>query len=255
MSRASLTVRSAPKIRLPERFKEPCMFEKDEQITIKIPYSANPKPTAKWYKDGEEIKPTSSTYSVDLQSHYVTLRINNPTTNQAGTYKLVLDNPLGSDTCEINVQVTDVPGAPRFLIAENIRDESVSLSWKAPAYDGGSFITGYIIERLDLSDENPQWKRVSRTRLFHYSDEFLKPVSKYQYRITAENSQGFSLPCEPTAVLTTLESEYNKRRQKWVEDENGKRRRGVEGLNPSDYDKCVFDPWARNGRPSPADYR
>lgn len=56
-------------------------------------------------------------------------------------------------------------------------------------------------------------------------------------------------------MLTTLESELSKRRQKWTEDENGKRRRGIDGFAPSDYDKCVHDPWARNGRPNPADYR
>lgn len=256
MSYANLTIKSAPKIKLPERYQQTSIFEKDEAITIKIPYRADPKPTAKWYKDNEEIKPTSSTYSVELQSHFVTLRIPAPTTNQSGTYKLKLENPLGSDTCEFNVLITDVPGSPRFLVTESVKDESCSLSWKAPAYDGGSAITAYIVERLDLSTENPQWHKVSRTRLLHFTDEFLTSTHRYQFRITAENSQGASPPCEPTAVLTTLESDLLRRRKKWTEDENGKRRRGQEGQAPSDYDKCVSDPWARhpNG-PQPFDYK
>ena len=43
MSHANLTIRSAPRIKLPERFRQACVFEKDEPVTIKIPYSANPR--------------------------------------------------------------------------------------------------------------------------------------------------------------------------------------------------------------------
>ena len=259
MSRASLTVRSAPKIKLPERFKQPVLFDKEELIVVKIPYTANPLPSCKWFKNNEEINKSTaslstSPYEVELSAHYATIRIRNATSAHSGVYKLRLDNSLGADSCEFNIQIADVPGSPRFLVVENIQDESVTMSWKPPSSDGGSSITNYIVERLDLSDG--QWTRCSRTRLTHFTDEFLKPLSKYQYRVVAENSQGHSLPCEPTAVLTTLESEISKRRKKWLDfDENGKRRRGIEGQAPSDYDKCVHDPWARSGRPAPADYR
>jgi len=155
----------------------------------------------------------------------------------SGVYRLVLENPLGSDSCEVVINIADCPSAPRFLVTESVRDESVSLSWKVPTSDGGSHITGYLVERLDLSSPNPEWKRVSRTRGLHYTDEFLTSQHKYQFRIIAENSQGCSQPCEPTAVLTTLESEMSKRRQKWAEDENGKRRRGIDSYRPSDYDR------------------
>lgn len=191
MSRASLTVRSAPKIRVPVRFQQPSLFEKDEPISIKLPFTANPQPTAKWFKDGEEIRSGSMSYSTEISSHSVTLKFRSPTsTSQSGMYKLVLENPLGSDSCEVSIQIADVPTAPRFLVCESVRDESVSLSWKVPNSDGGSHITGYIIERLDLSDESPVWKRVSRTRGLHFTDEFLMSQQKYQYRIMAENSQG-----------------------------------------------------------------
>ncbi len=152
MSRASLTVKCAPKIRLPDRYKQPSTFEKDEPIALKIPFSGNPKPTARWFKDAEEIKPTtSSSYSVEMSEHSATLRFRCPTTpNMSGVYRLVLENPLGSDSCEVSVNIAGPPSSPRFLVTESVRDESVSLSWKAPSSDGGSHITGYIIERLDL---------------------------------------------------------------------------------------------------------
>lgn len=42
--------------------------------------------------------------------------------------------------------------------------------------------------------------------------------------------------------------------KKWIEDENGIRRRGKEGMIPQDYDKCVHNPWAR-GEPKPVEIK
>jgi hypothetical protein len=261
MCRGSLTVRSAPKIRLPERYKQPVVFEKDEQISIRIPYTANPKPTAKWYKGNDEItaQAASSAYSIELSTHYATLKLRQPTSSHSGVYKLKLSNALGVDSCEIQIQIADVPDAPRFLVVEAVRDESVSISWKAPLNDGGSSITNYIVERLDFSAtvNSGEWHKCSRTRQLHFTDEFLLSGQKYQYRVIAENSQGRSVPCEPTALLTTLESSIG-RRKRWPlgEDQNGKRRRGIEGQAPSDYDKCVYDWWSRPDYvPHPFDYK
>ena len=83
------------------------MFEKDEQISIKIPYSGNPQPTAVWLKDAEEVKPSAtSPYQVEVSNHFVTLKIDKPTTTQSGSYKLNLKNSLGADSCEIKIQIT-----------------------------------------------------------------------------------------------------------------------------------------------------
>lgn len=106
MSRANLNVRAAPKIKLPERYKTTVMFEKDEEITIKLPYTANPTPTAKWFKNNEEIKPNeSSPYKVEISNYNVTLKIKKASNSLSGTYQLTLSNPLGSDTCEIKIQI------------------------------------------------------------------------------------------------------------------------------------------------------
>jgi len=259
MSRASLIVQTAPKIKLPERYSTTVIFEKEENVMIKIPFTSNPLPTAKWYKDNEEIKATvSSNYQVEISNYCATLKINKPTKLQSGAYKLVLTNPFGSDSCEINIQIADVPEPPRFLVVESIRDDSVTISWKPPVSDGGSFITNYIIERLDIHQDitiDSTWTKCSSTRIHYYTDESLKSLSKYQYRVIAENLQGRSMPCEPTSVITTLELEMNIRRKRWVEDENGNRKRGKEGYAPLDYDKCVHDIWSRDEPPKPVDMK
>ncbi|CAF0846330.1 unnamed protein product [Brachionus calyciflorus] len=264
MSRANLTVKAAPKIKLPERYKTTVMFEKDEQVTIKIPFTGNPQPTATWFKGNDEIK-DSSNYTCEISHHYVTLKLNKPSNSQSGDYKLKLTNSLGTDTCEIKIIIADVPEPPRFLIVESVHDESVSISWKAPENDGGSQITNYIVERLDyaytikLNEQEVKpitelWTRCSMTKRTHFTDETVRSMHKYQYRVIAQNLQGRSQPCEPTQVITTPAPENSNRAKKWYEDETGKRRRGKDGFAPSDYDKCVHDLWSR-GQPEPADLK
>jgi hypothetical protein len=205
----------APKIKMPERYKTTVTFEKDEPISIKIPFVANPQPQAQLFKGNDEIKPSiTSGYEVEVSHHYVTIKIPKPDVNHSGNYKLNLSNSLGADQCQINIKILDKPDPPRFLVVENVKDESVSLSWKPPMNDGGSSITNYIVEKLDLnvtinSDQNklesniPSWIRCAITRVPYFTDETLLPVHKYQYRVIAENLQGRSGPCEPTSTITT----------------------------------------------------
>lgn len=64
--------------------------------------------------------------------------------------------------------LSDRPDPPRFPVCENIRDDSVVLSWKPPLNDGGSFITDYIIEKLEPPQQN--WVRCATTR---YLEQFI----------------------------------------------------------------------------------
>ena len=80
------------------------MFEKNELISLRIPFTGFPQPSAKWFKGGEEVKP-SEIYQMETSCHHVTLKINNSQRTHSGVYKLVLENPLGTDSCEINIQV------------------------------------------------------------------------------------------------------------------------------------------------------
>ncbi len=112
-----------------------------------------------------------------------------------------------------------MPEPPRFLVVENVRDESVTISWKAPVNDGGSPISSYIIEKMELSETirvestESAWSRCAITRMHHYTDETLLSEHKYQYRVIAQNLQGRSNPCEPTSVITTL----GKSKFMWLE--------------------------------------
>ena len=179
------------------------MFSKGDSITVKIPYTANPKPSDEWTKDGNSIDSDSS-YRLDLSENYATLSIKNADLNHTGVYELKLSNQLGSDSCKIRLQILDVPDAPKSVAPDEVSSESIRLVWEAPANDGGSEITAYFIERADVTASPiAVWQRSGLSHTTSYYVENLEEKHKYQFRVIAENAQGRSKPSEPSDVIST----------------------------------------------------
>ncbi len=95
----------------------------------------------------------------------------------------------------------DVPGAPRDPHIESVSDESVTLSWTAPEDDGGSYITNYLIEKLD--PDTGKWIKAATSRSPRCTVENLLPNKPYQFRIIAQNIHGSGQPSEPTKTVQT----------------------------------------------------
>ncbi|CAL1540886.1 unnamed protein product, partial [Lymnaea stagnalis] len=241
VSRAELEIRSPPKINVPPRFRDVCTFEKGENVTLKIPFTGNPKPTVKWVRDNEEIR--GSRFQPEVTDRHAILTIKDASKLDDGPYRLVLENELGSDSVVLKVQVNDRPDPPRFPVVENIRDDSVVLSWKPPLNDGGSFITEYVVERNEPPGD--KWVRVAATRFNFHNVAGLSPNKEYRFRVFADNFYGRSEACEPTAPIKTEEPEAI-RKKKQLEDEFGRRVRGkYNGPQINDYDKFYEDIWKK----------
>ncbi|XP_076471204.1 twitchin-like [Babylonia areolata] len=241
VSRAELEISSAPKINVPPRFKDVCTFEKGEHVTMKIPFTGNPKPSVKWIRDGEELR--GSRFHHEVTDRHALLTIKDASKEDDGPYRLTLENNLGSDTAVIKIQINDRPDPPRFPVMENIRDDSVVLSWKPPLNDGGSFITAYIVEKKEVPSGN--WLRVASTRFAFHNITGLSPGKEYLFRVKAENFYGVSDPCETTEPVKTEDAEEMKKK-KQLEDEQGRKVRGkYDGPKINDYDKFFENLWKK----------
>lgn len=91
------------------------------------------------------------------------------------------------------------PGAPEPI------DWSAShceLIWKEPASDGGSPITGYIIEKKDKY--SPLWEKAVETSSASPTGSVhgLIEGNEYQFRVIAVNKGGLSEPSEPSKTFT-----------------------------------------------------
>ena len=87
----------------------------------------------------------------------------------------------------VNVTPRAVPGAPVALTAVASNGQ-VSLSWTAPADNGGSAITSYVIERALVS--GGQWVRIDTTSALSYVSTGLVNGTAYSFRIVATNAAG-----------------------------------------------------------------
>jgi len=71
---------------------------------LKIPFTGNPKPTATWLKDGNEIT-SGGRYRIETGERHAILTIKGSDKMDDGPYRLSLENDLGTDSAVIKIQI------------------------------------------------------------------------------------------------------------------------------------------------------
>lgn len=91
----------------------------------------------------------------------------------------------------------DPPGPPGRPTCSDITENAVTVSWAEPETDGGSPVSGYIVERREMTGK---WIRVNKTPVLdvRYRVCGLFEGNSYEFRIFAENVAGVSDPSYPS---------------------------------------------------------
>ncbi|XP_034031401.1 titin-like, partial [Thalassophryne amazonica] len=92
----------------------------------------------------------------------------------------------------------DPPGKPEAIV---ITREHITLQWAKPQYDGGSTITGYVVEMQELPDS--RWMKANFTNVIEnqFTVTGLTGGHNYKFRVTARNGAGvWSTPSESTTI-------------------------------------------------------
>ncbi|XP_041650551.1 titin-like [Cheilinus undulatus] len=93
----------------------------------------------------------------------------------------------------------DPPGKPEAVV---ISRENVTLQWAKPKYDGGSTITGYVVEKRELPDG--RWMKANFTNVIEnqFKVTGLTGGEHYEFRVTAKNGAGvWSMPSESVTII------------------------------------------------------
>uniref|UniRef100_A0A8C3KNF6 Titin n=1 Tax=Calidris pygmaea TaxID=425635 RepID=A0A8C3KNF6_9CHAR len=170
-----------------------------DDLKIDVPFRGRPLPTVVWKKDGNPLKETTRV-NVQTSKTSTSLSIKEASNEDLGHYELHLSNTAGSTTASLTVVVLDRPGPPTDVNIDEVSADSVTLSWKPPAYDGGCHISNYIVEKRDTTTTT--WDVVSasvaRTSI---KVSRLTTGSEYQFRICAENRYGKSTYTNSPSVV------------------------------------------------------
>ncbi|CAB1423098.1 unnamed protein product [Pleuronectes platessa] len=101
--------------------------------------------------------------------------------------------------CYVARDPCDRPGKPDAVV---ITRENITLQWEKPKYDGGSTITGYVVEKKDLPDG--RWMKANFTNVIEnqFTVTGLTGGQSYEFRVTAKNGAGVWSP--PSEVVTII---------------------------------------------------
>lgn len=89
------------------------------------------------------------------------------------------------------------PSPPQNLRPTEVTSRSVTIQWEPPLSNGGSELTGYVVEkRLATVSASTKWTRVVTldTHCHQYCIDNLKDKSSYSFQVLSENAVGLSAP-------------------------------------------------------------
>jgi Ca2+-binding RTX toxin-like protein len=132
------------------------------------------------------------------------------TSGQSYTFRVVARNTIGdspqSDRSD-TVTLAAAPAAPRIGTASSGAaggNSTASIRWRDPQSDGGSPITGYLVQALPIAaDGSTQAPFVSSLLAGNATTyEFALPPGDYRFRIIAVNAMGESQPSADSNQVT-----------------------------------------------------
>lgn len=110
-----------------------------------------------------------------------------------------------NDSCRessftFDIDPAEKPDPPIQVEAHDPTSKSITVTWKAPDYDGGCPIQGYIVEKIEK--EGDRYERVTPSLIpgFSHVVTGLKEGMEYQFRVRAENAAGVSEPSRSTPL-------------------------------------------------------
>uniref|UniRef100_A0A671KDN5 Titin n=1 Tax=Sinocyclocheilus anshuiensis TaxID=1608454 RepID=A0A671KDN5_9TELE len=180
-----------------------CTPPTGSNLKIEIPLTGKPLPKVSLSKDGQVLKSTMR-FNSDVTTDSLIISLRESVASDAGRYDITASNSSGTTKSFVNIVVLDRPSPPVGPVEMcDVTEDSVSLKWLPPAYDGGSPITNYIVFKRETTTAN--WIEVS-SAVARCTIKIMKLINgvEYQFRIRAENRFGISDHIDSPTVTVSL---------------------------------------------------
>uniref|UniRef100_A0A671KGQ5 Titin n=1 Tax=Sinocyclocheilus anshuiensis TaxID=1608454 RepID=A0A671KGQ5_9TELE len=90
------------------------------------------------------------------------------------------------------IRVSQAPTPPENVTFTDVTKHTVRLAWTKPKHDGGSRVTGYVIEAQKKGTD--QWAHVTTVKSLDFTVKNLNENEEYIFRVMAVNNSGRSCP-------------------------------------------------------------
>ncbi|KAM9457376.1 myosin binding protein Ca isoform 2-T2 [Clarias gariepinus] len=183
------------------------------KLRLDVEITGEPAPTVCWKKGDTEIAATEGRVRVDSRKNLSSFVIEGAERSDEGPYNITVTNPAGEDKAEIIIKIVDVPDPPENVRCTGVGEDTASILWDSPKFDGGSLLKGYLMERKKVGSS--RWTKLNFD--IHESTEYeAKKMIEgvmYEMRVFAVNSIGVSqpsavskpfMPIAPTSEPTRL---------------------------------------------------
>ncbi|XP_021114073.1 myosin-binding protein C, slow-type isoform X2 [Heterocephalus glaber] len=174
------------------------------KLRLEIPVTGEPPPKALWSRADKAIMEGSGRIRAENYPDSSTLVIDVAERDDSGVYNINLKNEAGEAHASIKIKVVDIPDPPVAPNVTEVGDDWCVMNWEAPAYDGGSPILGYFIERK--KKQSSRWMRLNFDLCKETTFEPKKMIEgvAYEVRIFAVNAIGISKPSMPSKPFVPL---------------------------------------------------
>uniref|UniRef100_A0A3P9BE99 Titin n=1 Tax=Maylandia zebra TaxID=106582 RepID=A0A3P9BE99_9CICH len=97
------------------------------------------------------------------------------------------------------IRASQTPSSPESIIPTDITKNSISLAWTKPKHDGGSRITGYVLEAQKKGTD--QWSHITTVKNMDFTVKNLNENEEYIFHVMAVNHSGRSIPKESKPIV------------------------------------------------------
>ncbi|XP_076853152.1 myosin light chain kinase, smooth muscle isoform X3 [Brachyhypopomus gauderio] len=171
-----------------------------------------------WIHNKKEVL-EDSRLSIETSSKSSSLVISEARPEDSGLYTLIVRDRRSVVQHVLTLSVIERPQPPSSRpVACVLAPDTVVLSWSGPCYDGGSAITGYLVEvQSQVPDQTGHWRELSahcQSTSLRVSSG-LQPGGQYRFRVRACNAVGISEPSEESQPIK-MDGKLHEERAEYV---------------------------------------
>ncbi|XP_045069381.1 myosin-binding protein C, fast-type-like isoform X8 [Coregonus clupeaformis] len=183
------------------------------KLRLDVEITGEPVPTVCWMKGDTVISEAEGRVRVETRTTLSSFVIEGAERPDEGRYSIIVTNPAGEDRAELTIKIVDVPNPPENVKCMGVGEDTATITWDPPKFDGGSPVKGYLMERKKQGSS--RWTKLNFEVFESTTYEAKKMIEGvfYEMRVFAVNGIGISqpsgnskpfMPIAPTSEPTRL---------------------------------------------------